>query len=140
MKKSAWVWCADAMEKSMQLPVDYLEQLQAVFPRRDGPHWWHKVRSQIPTALSSGASWEAILAGARGYAAYCERQQIAGTSFVKPASNFFDYRTQGWTEDFSIPEKPKTAQQLAQEAQWAQLRARSAAIGFRPPREVDSLA
>jgi len=120
------------------LPSDYLAQLQAVFPRRDGPHWWHKVRSQIPTALSAGATWEGILKGTQGYAAYCDRQELTGTPYVKPASNFFDYRTQGWSEDFSIPEKPKSAADQAQEARWAGLRARSAAIRFRDPLAVES--
>jgi hypothetical protein len=122
----------------MLLPPDWLEQLQAVYPRRDGPHWWVRVRTILPQSVSAGATWDQILAGTKGYAAYCDRQGFSGTSYVKPACNFFDYRTQGWGEDFSVPEKPKSPAERVQEARWAALQARRAACGFRPPTPIES--
>jgi hypothetical protein len=122
----------------MGLPADWLEILKREYPRRDGPHWWLRVRTLLPQSLSAGAKWEDILEGTRAYRGYCDRQGITGTAYVKPACNWFDYRTQGWTEDYAPPPKPKSPQDLRQEARWAGLQARAAAIGFRGPSAVES--
>lgn len=122
----------------MSLPEDWLDQLKAIYPRRDGPHWWLRVRTLLPQSLSAGATWEEILSGTRGYAAYCDRQAVTGTPYVKPACNFFDYRTQGWSEDFSVPAKPKSAYEQAQAARWEALQVRRAAIAFRAPTTHES--
>jgi hypothetical protein len=92
----------------------------------------------VPRALQMGHTWEAILTGARAYKAYCDDRQITGTEHVMCAKTFFDLRTQGWTEDYALPERPKTVADRKLEERWDLLRARAAAIGFRAPTAVES--
>jgi hypothetical protein len=122
----------------MRLPIDWLEILKREFPRRDGPHWWLRVRTLLPQSVSGGATWDDILAGTRAYAAYCDRQGITGTQYVKPACNWYDYRTQGWTEDYAMPAKPLSPAAQVEAARWVGLRARGEAAAFRPPTAVES--
>lgn len=122
----------------MNLPRDWLDILKREYPRRDGPHWWMRVRTLLPQSFSAGATWDEVLAGTRAYRAYCDRQGITGTQYVKPACNWYDYRTQGWTEDYAMPAKPLSPAAQAEAARWEGLRARGEACGFRPPTVVES--
>lgn len=122
----------------MHLPTDWLDQLKREYPRRDGPQWWLRVRTLLPQSFSAGATWEDVLEGTRAYRAYCDRQQMTGTQYVKPACNWYDYRTQGWTEDYAPPQKPKTQKEIGEERRMEALLARGAACAFRPPSPVES--
>lgn len=123
---------------TMSLPADYLDQIKAVYPKRWGDQGWLHVRTLIPRALTAGATWEEILQGTKAYAAYCDARGITGSEHVKCARTFYDYRTQGWTEDYAPPPRPKTAADQRLEARWDSLKARATAIGFRPPTPVES--
>lgn len=120
------------------LPSDYWDQIKAIYPSRWGDQGWIHVRSQIPRAISAGHTWADIVRGTRAYAEYCDQRGITGTEHVKCARTFYDLRTQGWTEDYSPPPRPKTAEALRLEARWDCLMARAAAIGFRAPTDIES--
>lgn len=118
------------------LPDNYLEQLKAIFPARDGDNGWFHVRTLIPRALSAGARWDRILAGTQAYRTHCDRKGLTGTEMVKQARTFFG-PAQYW-EEWADMKPPVSAHERAQAAQWAVLRARQAAIQFRDPAAVES--
>lgn len=120
----------------MQLPTDYLEQLRAEYPRRDGDNGWLHVRSLVPRAITMGATWARILKGTRAYKIHCDRKGLTGSELVKQARTFFG-RDQWW-EEWCDMAPVQTPQQLAQAARWVGLKARSAAIGFRDPTAMES--
>ena len=125
-------------ETQMKLPSDWLEQLKSEYPQRYGPQGWLRVRTILPQSISAGATWEQILSGTRAYREYCLATGSIGTQHVKSASTFFDYRTQGWTEDYAPPQKPQSAAEQKLNARWEQLKARALSIGFRSPMAVES--
>jgi hypothetical protein len=128
---------SDVADRS-ELPNDWLEQLQQTYPKRYGPQGWIKVRTLLPQCISAGALWSDVLAGTNGYKRYCDDTQITGTVHVKCASTFYDFRTQGWTEDYAPPPRPRSAADVKLEVRWDQLKARAATIGLRLPTIVES--
>lgn len=121
-----------------ELPTDWLEQLQTIYPKRYGPQGWIRVRTLLPQCISAGAKWPAIWVGTKDYKRYCDDTQITGTVHVKAASTFYDFRTQGWTEDYAPQPRPRSAVDLKLEARWDSLKARATTIGFRLPTAVES--
>lgn len=122
----------------MILPPDWLAQLQAAYPKRYGPQGWIRVRTILPQSVSAGATWDEILSGTKAYRDYCDATGKTGTEHVKSAQTFYDYRVQGWTEDYAPPQKPPSAAEQRLNARWDQLRAQAQAQGFRPPTPVES--
>lgn len=122
----------------MQLPNDWLDQIRAEYPKRPG-QWWAEVRTLIPRAIGFGATWNEILAGTKAYARYC-RFNCTDPKYIRPAKNFYDWRVQGWLEDWDVPEPVDPAKAREAEA-LAKLMARRAAIGladFREPHEGET--
>ena len=81
----------------MTLPDDWLDQLKAIFPRRDGGHGWGIVRTKIPTAIANGADWGEIMAGTKAYAIWCQKKGHIGTEYVLQAKTFYG-PGQWWVE------------------------------------------
>ena len=117
-----------------QLPPDWLEQLRAIYPRRDGHQGWMQVRTVAPRALTAGATWERMLAGTKAYRAHCERKGITGTDFVAQAKTFFG--PQMLFDEYADMPAPISEAERKEAESMQKLIARRAAIGlpnFREP-------
>lgn len=79
------------------LPDDWLEQLKAAYPRRNGAQGWAALKRLVPRAIADGATFADMLAGAKAYKAYNDRIGKTGTEYVKTAEVFFG-RGEWWVE------------------------------------------
>ena len=112
------------------LPDDYMEQIKAAYPKRDGGHGWGALPRLIGQALANGAKWERMIAGVKNYAIHCQRKGMVGTEFVLQARTFLgrDWHFDEWADqDMRSP-----AEKAADRAREATLQ-RAARIGFRQP-------
>jgi hypothetical protein len=110
------------------LPEDWLEQLKAVYPKRDGTHVWSAVPRLVSQALASGAEWDRMFQGAKNYAIHCQRKGMVGTEWVMQARTFVgrDWHFDEWCDqDMRSP-----AEKAADRAREALL-LRAAKAGFR---------
>ena len=73
----------------MSLPDNWLTHIKAIYPRRDGGQGWGIVQTKVPLAIANGATWEEIFAGAKAYAAHCQRKGLIGTDMVLQAKTFY---------------------------------------------------
>jgi hypothetical protein len=76
----------------MELPKDWRQQLQKVYPKRRGQGWVNAGK-QIAKQLVSGESFEEMLIGADNYRRHCA---VTG-EFVRMAQTFFG-PNMWWTE------------------------------------------
>jgi hypothetical protein len=109
------------------LPADWFEQLQGIYPKRQGDQGWAKVKKLVPRRIDEGHEWNDILKGATNYRIHCGRQQMIGTPFVKQACTFVG--PDCWFEEWALMDL-RTAHQIAQEAKWEALERRARALGF----------
>lgn len=65
-----------------------LDRIKAVYPKRHGDQRWQAALGHLRAARKAGEEIETILDGVRRYAAYCEAEDLVGTSFVKQAATF----------------------------------------------------
>lgn len=121
----------------MNLPSNYVEILQAEYPKRYGDQGWIAVRTLIPRAITAGSTWNEILEGTRSYKRYCDMTGKTGSELVKQARTFYG-ANQLWTEDYSPPEKAKNPVEQALERRWEGLRKRAQTVGFRAAYPVES--
>jgi hypothetical protein len=112
----------------MDFPIDYMAQLQGIYPERLGDNGWHKVRMLIPRLGSWGYAWATILKGAQNYRLYCDQKGSTGSDFVMKASHFFDDRECLFAEyaakDYRSPKLK------AEELEWIALEDRAKVLGF----------
>lgn len=74
----------------------------ASYPRRSGSNSRKAAFGKFCAAVKAGADPQAIIAGARRYAAWCDATGKSGTEFVRQASTFLNQ--QDWEGEFIIPQ------------------------------------
>lgn len=121
----------------MTLPVDWLGQIKAVYPKRRGDQGWGNLKALVPRAVAAGADFERMLLGASKYAKHCDREGLTGTAMVKQAATYFG-RGEWWEEwaDMDL----RTPAEIAAEAKWADLERRAKALGFKEVSRAHGLA
>ena len=65
-------------------------EFKNIYPLRSGSQPWSRAVKVIRMRLGEGDQWDAILAGARRYAAYCDAVGKTGTEYVMQAATFCD--------------------------------------------------
>jgi hypothetical protein len=70
-------------------PPEFAE-FKEIYPLRSGSQPWSRALKVIRVRLREGDHWDAILAGAKRYADYCEATAKTGTEFVMQAATFCD--------------------------------------------------
>lgn len=109
------------------LPEDFLAQLKAAYPRRDGGNVWSAVPRLI-TTYAPDADWNEMLLGTQNYYRHCGRKEMIGTCWVMAARTFYgrDLHWQEWaTMDLRTPA------QIADDTRWQRLEDRARALGFK---------
>lgn len=84
------------------LPDDWLPQIKAIYPKRQGGQGWGALERLLKSHLSQGITWEEIMAGTRSYAAWVQYSGKAGSELVKQARTFYG-RDAWFLEDYEIP-------------------------------------
>ncbi len=71
-------------------PPEFTEftEFKEAYPERSGAQPWPRALKTIRARLKEGDTWDAILAGARRYADYCDSIDRTGTEFVLQAATF----------------------------------------------------
>lgn len=69
--------------------VEFTTDVRPLYPRRQGDHRWPDALSFFRAARKKGVALEVIVAGVRRYAAYCDREGLVGSQYVKQAASFF---------------------------------------------------
>jgi hypothetical protein len=113
------------------LPDDWLEQLRATYPKRDGGGAAPKaVTRLVNQAIANGAQWERILKGAENYRIHCGRKGMTGTEYVMMLQTFVgrDWHFEEWAD-----QDMRTAAQVAEDRAKQALLHRAASVGFRQP-------
>jgi hypothetical protein len=82
-------------------PADRPEwvSIRSEFPKRVGSHRWPEALKAAQARVTSGATWEQLLAGTRRYAAHVRAIGKEGTEFVLQAKTFFgpgDHYAEAW--------------------------------------------
>lgn len=112
------------------LPPDFIAQLRAIYPKRQGGQVWPAVARLIPCYVQPD-EWDTVVQGTKNYAAYCLRKGQIGTDFVMMARTFYG-RDRHWEEYADMD--MRSPAEIALDKQWAGLEARARALGFN---EVD---
>lgn len=113
------------------LPPDFIDQLKAIYPKRDGGQVWPAVARLVPCYVQP-EEWDTVVRGTKNYALYCKRKGQLGTDFVMMARTFYG-RDRHWEEYASMD--LRTPLEVASENAKAALVSRAARIGFRAPME-----
>lgn len=117
-------------------PVDWTDQLKAVYPQRSGPCGWAslKLMLELRNALRSH-TWEQILDGCRNYKAYCAQSGKEGSDFVQTPLRFIADGCYAETFAFQAPQTSECQARERTRAADARRMAEAAAIGGRlvPP-------
>lgn len=101
-----------------ELPIDWSEQLQAVYPKRSGPSGWKGMRLMLALRRALlDSTWEQILDGCKNYAKYCQESGSEGSSFVQAPQRFIEDGS--FLEEFThqAAVDPKVAEQKRREAE-----------------------
>lgn len=118
-------------------PEDWLKQIKDLYPRRSGGQGWGALERLMGKIEVQGSQWSQVMEGVRSYRAYCDREGLTGTHFVKQAKTFFG--ADGWWQESYEPEaKPKLPAEIALERRWQALRDRADLCGFRSPDPLES--
>lgn len=125
------------------LPIDWSEQIQAVYPQRSGPSGWRGMRLMLALRRALfDSSWEQIIDGCKNYAKYAQTSGIEGSSFVQAPLRFIQDGCYLETFEYKAPEDPKVIEARNKEAdRWR--RAREAAGKLDPalaPYPLESVA
>lgn len=114
------------------LPADWLDQLKAAYPKRDGGGDGKKIVTRLVLkAVAEGAEWERILRGAQNYARYCGRKGFTGTEYVMMLQTFVG---RDWHFDDWADKDLRTPAQKREDAEREALTMRAQALGHK---EVD---
>lgn len=108
------------------LPTDFLDQLKAAYPKRDGAQGWAAI-PRLFAAYTMPDEWQTILLGTQQYAIHCGRKGMVRTEYVMQARTFYG-RDRHWEEWAEMD--LRTPHQIAQDARWADLEARAVRLGF----------
>ncbi len=77
----------DKSTTAPQVPAEF-EKFKKAYPERSGAQPWTRALKAIRARLKEGDQWDAILAGARRYAVYCDSIDRTGTEYVMQAATF----------------------------------------------------
>lgn len=114
------------------MPVTWLDELKAAYPKRSGPMSWPRVFLKVRGALLE-TRWDDCIAGVKRYAKYCQEAGIEGSAFVITPARFFEDEI--YLEDltFTPAEDPKIVEHRSKEAdRLARAREAGARIGLEP--------
>ncbi|MDR5728306.1 MAG: hypothetical protein RB191_12835 [Terriglobia bacterium] len=114
------------------MPIDWSEQLQSVYPKRSGPSGWRgmKLMLALRRALFD-STWEQIIDGCKNYAKYCKDSGSEGSPFVQAPLRFIQDGCFLEEFEFRQAEDPKVIDARNKEAdRWR--RAREAAAELSP--------
>lgn len=74
-------------------------EFRAIYPKRDGGSNLAAAESRFLLAVKAGTPPQEIVAGARAYAASCDRDHKTGTPYVAQATTWINQRR--WLEDYA---------------------------------------
>lgn len=96
-----------------ELPIDWSDQIQKVYPKRSGPSGWKgmKLMLALRRALIN-STWDEILNGCENYKTYCTQAGIEGSTFVQNPIRFIE---EGSYEEEFIYRAPKSKDDIARE-------------------------
>lgn len=83
--------------------ADRWEEFAEAYPKRAGDLRKSDGKRRFLSLVKQGVDADAIIGGARRYAAYCEALGKVKTEFVKQMPTFLNGR--GWEEEFEVPEE-----------------------------------
>lgn len=84
---------------------DRFEEFKAAFPRRAGNHAWPRAKRLAHRIVANGdATWDDLIAGAKRYNRLLEFTSKARTEYVMMPSTWLGDNTQGWGEDYDLPD------------------------------------
>lgn len=110
------------------LPPDFLAQLRAAFPKRDGGGDGKRIVTRlVEKAISEGATWERMLLGAQNYNRWCGRKGATGTEWVMMLQTFVG---KDWHFDDWADKDIRTRQQIAEDERWKAVEAAAKELGF----------
>jgi hypothetical protein len=102
------------------LPSDWSEQLQSVYPKRSGPSGWRSMKLMLALRRALfDSTWEQIIDGCKNYQKYCQAGGIEGSSFVQAPTRYIEDGS--YLETFTHQAVP-----TKEEAARAETKARSA--------------
>jgi hypothetical protein len=81
------------------------DRFWAAYPKRDGANPKHPASKKFLALVKSGIDVEAIVAGANGYRAECDRKQQTGTPYVAMATTWLNQHR--WEDYQRVIEPPK---------------------------------
>ena len=84
------------------------EVVTAAYPRRKGGQGWKDAKAKYEATRGRGATHAELLAAAKRYSRYCEREGNVGTSFVMQCQRFFgpgEHWREPWKERDKTTEK-----------------------------------
>jgi hypothetical protein len=83
---------------------DRFEEFKAEFPRRAGHHCWPKAHQlALGVVVRGEATWDELIAGAQRYKRFLEFTGKLKTEFVMMPTTWLGANTQGWGEDYDLP-------------------------------------
>jgi len=129
----------DAREKmrkeSEQIVADHMTAIRTEYPLAARPDWITGEKNARNLVLRDEATWTALRAGVRRYAAFC---RATGRIVLNPA-RFFGDVDRPWSHDWTIP-TTKPDRPRPDDSLWNEAKSRAAAIQFRDPWPQESAA
>jgi hypothetical protein len=93
------------------LPSDWSEQLQSVYPKRSGPSGWRSTKLMLALRRALfDSTWEQIIDGCKNYRKYCQAGGIEGSTFVQAPARYIEEGSYLETFAFQAAEDPKKAE------------------------------
>lgn len=115
-----------------QMPVTWLDELKAAYPKRSGPMSWPRVFLKVRRALLE-TSWDDCIAGVKRYAKYCQEAGIDGSAFVVAPARFFEDQIYLEELAFSPAEDPNVTEHKRKErARFARAVDDALGMGIKP--------
>lgn len=99
---------ADQSPSAASLPARMTE-FRAAYPKRAGGNPWTRAERAIQARIKEGATWDAMIDGARRYAEFVRATGKEGTEFVMQAATFCG-PDRLFLDDWSIPKDARQPQ------------------------------
>ncbi len=84
------------------------ESFKAAYPQRSGAQPWARAVTEANARINEGATFDAMVDGARRYAAYCDTAGKTGTEYVMQAATFLgpeQHFLEAWNPPLSKSER-----------------------------------
>lgn len=84
-------------------PPSMWPEFKKAFPKRAGDYDWKKAEVKFNRHVSQGVPPEAMIEGARSYAAWCDAEGKTGTQYVRQPTTWLN--NEGWKNDYTPSRK-----------------------------------